>query len=94
MCYCTRFRVESVLCAKEAQRNMGEKQLGWWYYMGVHIVWWVGHPSGRLQLPKVVSLSVPPGPAATHTPLACSSYEQTHVHFHRDRCTYTQTCAT
>lgn len=46
---------------------MGEKQLGWWYYMGVHIVWWVGHPSGRLPLPKAVSLSALPGPTAAHT---------------------------
>lgn len=53
---------ESVFHDEEAQWNMAYKQLGWWYYKGVHVVWWVGHPSGRLQLPK-----------AAHVPLTCSS---------------------
>lgn len=65
-----------VLHAKKAQWNMAWKQLAWWCYMEVHIVWWVGHPSGRLQLPKAVSSSAVPGPTAAHTHLTCSSYTQ------------------
>lgn len=67
-----------------------EKQLGWWYYMGVRVVRWVGHPSGRLHLPKAVSLSALPSPAAAaaaaHTLLACSSYK--HMHIYIDQCKY------
>lgn len=33
---------------------------------GYTLYGWVGHPSERLQLPKAVSLSAPPGPTAAH----------------------------
>lgn len=56
------FSVENVLYAKKAQRNGLEAAGLVVLHESVH---WVGHPSGRLRLPKVGSLSGPPGPTAT-----------------------------
>lgn len=75
----------SVLLAQKTQWNMAQKQLGWWCYVGVHIVWWVGHPSGRLQLPKAVSSSAAPGPTAAHTHTL--NLLQLYTGLHRQTCT-------
>lgn len=59
--YSPRFRLKS------AQECLREEEPGWWYYAAVHVS--VGHPSGRLHIPKAASFECAAWPpAAAYSP--------------------------